>query len=58
MKLNNEFCFRQLFGVNPKVNPSLLAIDENQVAYVSGHNVILYNTEAKSYRFIQGVEGT
>ena len=52
MKHNNDFCFRQLFGVNPKVNPSLLAIDENQVAYVSGHNVILYNTEAKSYRFI------
>ena len=46
--------FRQLYGVNPKVNPSVLAINDQEVAYVCGHNVVLYNTENKSFRFIQG----
>jgi len=40
--------------VNPKVTPSILAVDESQIAYVCGHNVVLYNIETKAYRFIQG----
>ena len=40
--------------MNPQVNPSVLAIDDVQVAYVCGHNVVIYNTENKHYRFIQG----
>ena len=45
---------RQLYGVNPKVKPSVLAIDDSQIVYVCGHNTVLYNTENKAYRFIQG----
>ena len=50
----NFITYRQLYGVNPQVNPSVLAIDDIQVAYVCGHNVVIYNTENKQYRFIQG----
>jgi hypothetical protein len=49
---------RQLYGVNPKIKPAVLAIDDSQIVYVCGHNTVLYNTESKVYRFIQGVEGT
>ena len=49
---------RELYGVNPKVSPSVLAIDDNQIVYVCGHNTVLYNTESKTYRFIQGKEET
>ena len=45
---------RCLYGVNPQVNPSVLSIDDNQIVYVCGHNVVIYNTESKTYRFIQG----
>ena len=53
-EVSTNLKLRQLYGVNPKVNPSVLAIEENQIAYVCGHNVVIYNTETKSYRFIQG----
>lgn len=43
---------RQLYGVNPKVNPSLLAVDDSQIVYVCGHNTVIYNTETPGYRFI------
>ena len=36
----------------------MLAIDDNQIVYVCGHNTVLYNTESKTYRFIQGKEET
>ena len=40
--------YRQFYGVNPKVKPSVLAIDDSTVAYVCGHNTILYDTETKT----------
>ena len=40
--------------MNPKVKPSLLAVDDSQIVYVCGHNTVIYNTETPSYRFIQG----
>ncbi len=45
---------RQLLGVNPKAKPAILAINDSEVAYVCGHNTVIYNTENKTYRFIQG----
>ena len=40
------------------VNPSLLTIDDNTVAYVSGHNVVMQNiAQRNNFRHIPGIEG-
>ena len=48
------FRSRQLQGLNINSNPSVLAIDDQSIAYVSGHNIIIYNIEKKTSQFIQG----
>ena len=45
---------RQLQGLNINPNPSVLAIDDQQVVYVAGHNIVIYNIEKKTSQFIQG----
>ena len=45
---------RQIYGIEPNVNPGVLAIDDSSIVYVSGHNVVIFNVESKQYRYIQG----
>lgn len=33
-------------------------LNDNEVIYVAGHNVVFYNIEDKTQRYIQGIEGT
>ena len=49
---------RFMLGVKSDVQNSIFYIDDNIVCYVSGHNVIFYNSNDKSQRFIPGIEGT
>ena len=32
----------------------MLALDDNTIIYVSGHNIVILNVESKNYRYIQG----
>ena len=36
------------------MNPGVLGIDDNTIAYVSGHNIVILNVESKQYKYIQG----
>jgi cilia- and flagella-associated protein 57 len=43
---------RHVFGLKGDVTNNIFFIDEQNLAYPAGANLILYNTEAKSQRFI------
>jgi len=49
---------RFIFGVNGEITNNLHIIDDKQLMYVAGHNVIIYNTDEKSQVFIPGSENT
>ena len=45
---------RELYGAQATAKQSIVGIDDNTVAYVSGHNIIIYNLDTKTSSFIQG----
>jgi len=45
---------KYLIGLKPDVNPGVLAINDSVIAYVCGHNVVLYDIETKIQRYILG----
>lgn len=45
---------RELFGAQSTAKQSIVAIDDTTVAYVAGHNIVIYNFETKTTSFIQG----
>jgi hypothetical protein len=47
-----------MVGLKADVKNNLHFIDENTVCYPVGHNIVLYNTEDKSQKYISGVEGS
>jgi cilia- and flagella-associated protein 57 len=44
---------RHCFGYRPDVHNSLQYVDEGTIAYPVGHNIVLYNTDTKTQKFIQ-----
>lgn len=46
-----------IFGVNGQIKNSLYRVDDNKLAYIAGHNVVIYNQEDKSQQFVAGTEG-
>jgi len=49
---------RFMLGVKSDVQNAIFYIDDNITCYVSGHNIVFYNSNDKSQRFIPGIEGT
>ena len=45
-------------GVKSDVNSNLHFIDDQTVCYSVGHNVVLYNIEEKTQKYIPGTEGS
>lgn len=46
-------------GIKTDVKESIMyGADDKEVIYPAGHNVIFYNIEDKSQRYISGIEGT
>lgn len=43
-----------MIGLKPDVNPGVLAISDSVIAYVCGHNVVLYDIETKTQRYVLG----
>jgi len=43
-----------LIGLKPDVNPGVLAISDSVIAYVCGHNVVLYDIETKTQKYVLG----
>jgi len=43
-----------MIGLKTDVNPSILSIDDKTIAYVCGHNVIIYDTVDRSQKYIYG----
>ena len=56
--MNNPYSFRHIFGFKPDVNNNIHFTDDHLVLYPAGHNTIIYNTESKIQKFIQGSEHT
>jgi cilia- and flagella-associated protein 57 len=44
---------RHCFGYRPDVRSSLHFVEEGTIAYPVGHNIVLYNTDTKTQKFIQ-----
>lgn len=45
-------------GLKGDVKDNIFFLNENEVIYPAGHNVIIFNIEDKTQRYIQGIEGT
>ena len=45
---------RHIFGVNNKFNDNIEFLDSDTLIYVAGRNIVLYNIEEHSQRFIVG----
>jgi hypothetical protein len=45
-------------GHKYNVNNNLFFLDDQTICYPAGHNIVLYNTEEKTQRYISGIEGT
>ena len=43
-----------LFGLNGDTRNNVHYVNETEVVYPVGHNVVLYDTEKREQRFIQG----
>ena len=57
----NNLCLVPKFisGIKTDVKESVLyGMDDKEVIYPAGHNIIFYNIEDKSQRYISGIEGT
>lgn len=48
-------CFRSLYGVTNTAKPSVIAIDDNLVAYLCGHVVVIYDLNGKETEYVQGM---
>ena len=49
---------RFMLGVKSDVQGGLHCIDDNIIMYPCGHNIVFYDSNTKSQRFIPGIEGT
>jgi len=45
---------RHAFGIKADVKDNLCYLDEQTVLYPSGHNIVVFNTEQKTQKFIPG----
>ena len=49
----NKLVVKQTFGLNPQSLASCMCFaEDHQLAYVSGHQVVVLNTETKEQNFI------
>lgn len=49
---------RFLFGLKGDVRNNIFFLEENVVLYPCGHNVVIFNIEDKSQKYISGIEGS
>ena len=49
---------RHVFGLKPDVRGNVWYLDEQTVLYPAGHNIVIFNTEQKTQKFIAGTEKT
>lgn len=45
-------------GIKADVSNNLHFISETEICYVVGHNIVFYNTEEKTQRYISGTDGS
>ena len=51
-------CVKFLAGLKGDVKDNIFFLNENEAIYPCGHNVVFYNIEDGTQRYIQGIEGT
>ena len=49
---------RHTYGIKADVKDNCCYLDEQTVIYPSGHNIVIFNTEQKTQKFIPGTENT
>lgn len=49
---------RFFFGLKGDVKNNVFFVEDNTVVYPCGHNVVIYNMQDKSQRYIPGIEGS
>ena len=50
--------YKHIFGVNGSVADNISFADDDTIAYIAGHNVVLYNKIEKKQKFIYGSEAS
>ena len=48
--------FKYIFGINGCVTDNVGYIDDDNIAYIAGHSMIIYNKLDQKQRFIYGAE--
>lgn len=48
--------FRHIFGVSNIVTDNISVLDENKVAYIAGHSLVVYDKNENRQHIIQGPE--
>ena len=56
--LSTSLVNRFIFGANSHVHKNLSFTNDETIAYVAGHSIVLYNTIDKRQRFLNGAEIT
>ena len=46
--------YRHIFGLKGNVKDNVLFVDETTVVYPAGNNIVIYHTEQRTQKFIQG----
>jgi len=45
---------QQVFGIKPDIKDNLQYVDESEVVFGAGHNIVVYNLEKRTQRFLGG----
>ena len=47
-----------LFGLKGDVRTNLFYLDDNTILYPCGHNIVMFNTDERTQKYISGIEGS
>ena len=48
--------FKYVFGINGNVTNNISYVDDDDIAYIAGHSMVIYNKQDQKQRFIYGAE--
>ena len=56
--MSSKINVKHAFGINTKIKNSIIVLEEHNVMYVCGHQVVVLNTDTKDQQFISGTVGS
>ena len=50
--MNTALAFRRIYGINSSVTGNLAWSDENNLAYIAGHSLVMHDKKTKTQSFV------